>query len=84
MVDARKLISKTLTGLSTAATRGFITDETMELLRNECPGWDLHTLHADFERWVSGNAERTPVDWQKAFIGFVRRHDKKHGHELRR
>ncbi|OBX17915.1 plasmid replication initiator protein [Erythrobacter sp. QSSC1-22B] len=83
-VDARNLISKTLAGLSTAATRGFMTDKTMELLRSECGGWDLYTLHADFERWVSADEERTPVDWQKAFIGFVRRHHKKHGHELRR
>jgi len=84
VVDARNLISKTLTGLSTAATRGFMTDKTMELLRSECGGWDLYTLHADFERWVSADEARTPVDWQKAFIGFVRRHHKKHGHELRR
>lgn len=84
VVDARNLINKTLTGLSTAATCGFMTDKTMELLRNECGGWDLYTLHADFERWVSADEERTPVDWQKAFIGFVRRHHKKHRHELRR
>lgn len=83
-VDARSLISRTLTGLSKAATRGYMTDETINLLRSECPGWDLQTLHADFESWVNGSEDRTPVDWQKAFIGFVRRYDKKNGHQIRR
>ena len=84
VIDARTMIKRTLTGLSTAATRGYMTDETIELLRSECPGWDLYRLHADFETWVNGSEDRTPVDWQRAFIGFVRRHNKKHGHEIRR
>lgn len=83
LIDARKLIRSTVAGLSDSATRGFMTDETIDLLRRECPGWDLYTLHAEFERWVAGNAERTPTDWQRAFVGWVRRHHAKNRHQLR-
>lgn len=82
-VDARKLIRSTIAGLSHAATRGYMTDETIDHLRETCPGWDLHALHTDFERWVSADTARTPADWQRAFIGFVRRHHEKNRHALR-
>jgi plasmid replication initiation protein len=78
VIDARKLIRSTIAGLSDAATRGFMTDETIDLLRRECPGWDLHALHAEFERWIRQDAQRTPVDWQRAFVGWVKRHHTKH------
>jgi plasmid replication initiation protein len=83
LVDARALIRSTVGGLSTAGTRGYMTDETIDYLRETCPGWDLYTLHADFERWVTADAERTPADWQRAFIGWVKRHHDKHRQELR-
>ncbi|MDE2441883.1 MAG: replication initiator protein A [Betaproteobacteria bacterium] len=83
VVDARKLIRSTIAGLSDAATRGFMADETIDHLRATCPGWDLHALHADFERWVNADAERMPVDWQRAFIGWVTRHHEKNRHTLR-
>ena len=83
LVDAHSLIKSTVAGLSDAATRGFMTDDTIELLRRECPGWDLYNLHAEFEAWVNASAERRPVNWQKAFIGWVKRHHEKHRHELR-
>jgi plasmid replication initiation protein len=82
-IDARALIRSTITSLSNAGTRGFMTDETIDLLRETCPGWDLHALHTDFERWVDADATRTPADWQRAFIGWVKRHHDKHRHELR-
>jgi plasmid replication initiation protein len=83
LVDAGAMIRRTLVGLSDAATRGFMTEETVNLLRAECPGWDLYTLHAEFETWTKASADRTPANWQKAFIGWVRRHHDKHRHELR-
>ncbi|WP_226638588.1 replication initiator protein A [Novosphingobium profundi] len=81
--DASRLIRSTITGLSDNATRGFMTDETIDTLRGECPGWDLHALHADFERWVAADPERTPANWQRAFVGWVRRHHAKHKNQLR-
>lgn len=82
VVDARKLIRSAVAGLSDAATRGFMTDETIEQLRRECPGWDLYALHAEFERWVGGAPDRTPVDWQRAFVGWVKRHHTKNRFQL--
>ena len=82
-IDARALIRGAVTGLSDTATRGFMTEETVAHLRNECPGWDLYALHAEFETWVNASSDRTPASWQKAFIGWVRRHHEKHKHELR-
>ncbi|HQS68042.1 MAG: plasmid replication initiator protein [Novosphingobium sp. 28-62-57] len=84
VVDASALIRRAVSGLSDSATRGFMADETIQHLRETCPGWDLHALHAEFERWVNADAARLPANWQKAFIGFVKRHHEKHGHTLRR
>jgi plasmid replication initiation protein len=81
--DATSLINKAVAGLSDKATRGFMTDETLTLLRSECPGWDLYNLHAEFESWVNAESSRTPANWQRAFVGYVRRWHEKHRHELR-
>lgn len=82
--DARTLIRSAVAGLSDKATRGMIADETIAYLREKCPGWDLYALHAEFEAWVNADPARTPASWQKAFIGWVKRHHEKHKHELRR
>ncbi|MGF7154964.1 replication initiator protein A [Novosphingobium gossypii] len=82
-VDVRGLVRSTVAGLSDNATRGFMTDETIDFLRRECPGWDLYALHAEFERWVGADQDRTPADWQRAFVGWVKRHHAKHRHQLR-
>jgi len=84
LFDAAGFIRSAVAGLSDKATRGFMTDETIAHLRETCPGWDLHALHIEFERWVMADPERAPANWQKAFIGWVRRHHEKHRHELRR
>lgn len=68
--------------MSDKATRGFMTEATLSHLRETCPGWDFYALHAEFERWVDADSARTPANWQKAFIGWARRHHEKHRHEL--
>jgi plasmid replication initiation protein len=83
LFDARSLIKATIAGLSDAATRGYMTDETIDYLRQTCPGWDLYALHAEFEGWVAGDPSRTPADWQRAFIGWVKRYHEKNRHLLR-
>jgi hypothetical protein len=60
-----------------------MTDETLEILRRECPGWDFYALHTRFEEWVNGDPDRLPANWQRAFIGWVRRYHEAHKHELR-
>jgi plasmid replication initiation protein len=83
LLDASALIRRSVSGLSDKAARGHMTDETIDLLRRECPGWDLYTLHAEFERWINADPQRLPANWQRAFIGYVRKHHEKHKHELR-
>ena len=82
-LDASALVRNTVSGLADATTRGYMTDETLALLRQECPGWDLYTLHAEFETWVNADPSRLPANWQRAFIGYVRKWHEKHRHELR-
>ncbi|MFC4594650.1 replication initiator protein A [Sphingobium tyrosinilyticum] len=82
LFDARDVIRRTLTGLSTKASAGELTDATLAALRAECPGWDYQSLHQDFRNWLDADPTRTPVNYQKAFIGFVRRFHEKNRHRL--
>jgi hypothetical protein len=81
--DSKALLRQFTAGLRHDDTRGIITEATRDQLRGECPGWDLYALHAEFESWVNADHNRTPANWQKAFIGWVKRHHEKHKHELR-
>lgn len=83
-IDVTALLRRSRTSLATRATAGEITDATMATLRAECPGWDYQTLHDEFRTWVEADSARTPVSYQAAFIGFVRRYHEKHRHELGR
>ncbi|AEG50808.1 Replication initiator protein A [Sphingobium chlorophenolicum L-1] len=82
LVDAGTMIRRTLAGLSARASAGEVTDATMATLRAEYPGWDYQTLHQEFRHWLDADPTRTPVNYQKAFIGFVRRFHEKNRHRL--
>lgn len=82
-IDAAALIRRSVKSLSGRATFGDLTDATLATLRAECPGWDYQTLHADFRAWIEADPARTPVSYQSAFIGYVRRFDAKNRHTLR-
>jgi len=82
LIDAGSMIRKTLAGMSAKATAGEITDATMATLRADYPGWDYQTLHREFRDWLEADPARTPVNYQKAFIGFVRRFHEKNRHRL--
>jgi plasmid replication initiation protein len=82
-VDAAALIRRSVKSLSSRSTFGEITEATLVTLRAQCPGWDYQTLHADFRTWIEADAARTPVSYQNAFIGYVRRFDAKNRHTLR-
>lgn len=84
LVDAAAMIRASIRGLAARADDGEISTQTLELLRGECPGWDYHQLHAEFRAWIDGDPSRTPVNYQAAFIGYVRRFDAQHRHELGR
>jgi plasmid replication initiation protein len=82
-VDAGKLIRNAVSGLSHRATAGTITHETLTTLQAECPGWDFQNLHTMFREYIDADPERTPVNYQRAFIGFVKKYDKENAHTLR-
>ena len=82
MFDASAVIRRTVAGLSAKASAGELTDATLTALRAECPGWDYQSLHQEFRDWLAGDSSRTPVNYQKAFIGFVRRFHEKNRHQL--
>lgn len=60
-----------------------LSEETMTLLRAECPGWDLAYMLREFQSWLSQNTARKPANPEAAFIGFVRRHHEQNRHTLR-
>ncbi|WP_327752387.1 replication initiator protein A (plasmid) [Sphingobium sp. SJ10-10] len=82
LVDAGDMIRRTLAGLSAKASAGELTNATLATLRAEYPGWDYQTLHQEFRDWLDADPTRTPVNYQKAFIGFVRRFHEKNRHRL--
>ncbi|MFZ4748681.1 MAG: replication initiator protein A [Sphingomonas sp.] len=82
-VDASAAIRSIVGGLAGRASAGFIADDTRAMLRQTCPGWDLDQLHSDFTAWLGDDESRTPVNYQGAFIGFVKRHHDRNKHSLR-
>lgn len=82
LFDASATIRRTVAGLSARASAGEVTDMTLATLRAECPGWDYQALHQEFRDWIDADPARTPVNYQKAFIGFVRRFHEKNRHRL--
>jgi len=62
--------------------RGYLTDATLDHVRQHYRGWDFHALHAEFKSWIHADAERTPDRYQSAFIGYVRRYHEKNRHQL--
>lgn len=82
LFDASAMIRRTVAGLSAKASAGEITGSTLATLRADCPGWDYQALHQEFRDWIDADPARTPVNYQKAFIGFVRRFHEKNRHRL--
>lgn len=66
-----------------AEPHGYLTDETLDHLRQHYRGWDFHALHAEFKAWVRSAEDRTPERYQSAFIGYVRRYHEKNRHQLK-
>lgn len=81
-VDVGKSVKALVASLADRANAGFVADSTRAQLRQECPGWDLDQLHTEFKGWIGDDAGRTPVNYQAAFIGFVRRHHAREKHTL--
>lgn len=78
------MIRRSVKSLAHRASAGDLTDATLAVLKAECPGWDYQALHEEFRQWLAADPSRTPVSYQNAFIGFVKRWDAKHRHHLGR
>jgi hypothetical protein len=61
-------------GLTQRETAGYITDETLAYCRTYLRGWDFHALHEDFKAWFKEDETRTAANYQKAFVGYVKRY----------
>jgi hypothetical protein len=46
-----------------------LTDETLERVSRECPGWDVYALKGEFDIWLADNNTRQRDDYQAAFHG---------------
>lgn len=79
----KSLIGRMSSVLANRADHGYLTSETVEYIRNNYPGWDLYALQDTFDRWVAEDPGRVPANYQSAFIGFVKRHEEREGHNLR-
>jgi plasmid replication initiation protein len=62
--------------------RNYLTDETLDHLRQAYRGWDFHALHEDFRAWLREDSARQPARYQSAFIGYVKRYHDKNRHQL--
>lgn len=82
--DVSALVKRSVATLAQRGSAGEISDATLATLRAECPGWDFQALHQEFRSWIDGDPSRLPVNYQAAFIGFVRRWDAKNKHQLGR
>jgi plasmid replication initiation protein len=52
---------------------GHLTDETIRLIRQSFPGWDVYAAKAEFDAYIGEHASRAPEDYQRAFYGFMRK-----------
>lgn len=55
-----------------------LSDETLALIRSRHPGWDVYALKAEFDAWIAAAPDRTPHDYQTAFVGFAKRFCARH------
>lgn len=51
-----------------------LTDDTIQRVRRDFPGWDIYALQLEFSHWLSEDSERMPANYEAAFYGFVKRH----------
>lgn len=50
-----------------------LSEETLERARTQHRGWDIYALKAEFDAWLADDSNRTPHDYQAAFLGFAQR-----------
>lgn len=51
-----------------------LTDQTIQMVRRDFPGWDVYALKGDFDGWLLDTGKVLPNDYQKAFYGFAKQY----------
>ena len=57
---------------ASSSGRSVLTEQTIQLVKRDFPGWDIYAIKADFDLWIVESAKQPPDDYQKAFYGFAR------------
>ena len=53
--------------------RADLTDDTINKVRADFPGWDIYAMKAEFDAWLADDPDRRPDNYQRAFYGFAKR-----------
>jgi hypothetical protein len=62
----------------------FLSEDTVARVRADFPGWDVYTLKAEFDSWLDEDPAREPKNYEAAFYGFVKQHNRRNLHQLAR
>jgi hypothetical protein len=57
-----------------------LSEQTIAQIRHECPRWDIYALQDIFNEWLDKDPERTPTNYEAAFLGWVRKHHIRNRH----
>jgi hypothetical protein len=61
----------------------FVSEDVYARIRADFPGWDVYSLKADFDRWIDQDPSREPKNYEAAFYGFVKQHDRRNPQQPR-
>ena len=56
--------------------------EIYQMIRTECPGWDLDVLMKQFDAFLNSNPDEMPRNYSKRFYGFMKKHHERNKHDL--
>ena len=51
-----------------------LSEQTINQIRREFPGWDVYALQGNFDQWIAKDPSRNPKNYEAAFHGWVRQH----------
>lgn len=77
----KQITSRAGRRLKTRAEEGFMTQETLDFIRREYPGWDYDYIHDEFKKMITDDPTKVPCDYQAGLIGFVKWFDKENRHK---
>ena len=63
--------------------KNLLDPDVYQIIKDECPGWDLDVLLQQFDDFLNTNPEELPRNYSKRFYGFVKRHHDRNRFQLR-